>query len=235
MKLAIATPTYQRSDGTTPKFLNRAYESILKQTYQDYKVFLIGDHYEDQTEFQSFGKMFSPEKFYSKNLPVAAERSKYAMGSRKLWCSGGVGAFNVLIEEILSQGYEYICHLDHDDYWAEDHLEKINDVIESNDRVGCVYTCGEYVHNSYLPKVSKLDGRVIESFPMPTNAIHSSTCINFKEIPLRYRDVFAETGVALEGDIDMWNRLKPYCEQHNLKSFLVSKITCFHIEENNAK
>lgn len=234
MKLAIATPTYRRLDGTTPKFLTRAYDSVLRQTYKDYKVFLIGDHYDNQAEFETLGKMFSQEKFWSKNLPVAAERSKYKMGSRELWCSGGTNAFNVLIEEILSQGYEYICHLDHDDYWSEDHLERINDVIEKNKNdVGCVYTCAKYLNNAHLPRVAQLDGRIIESFPMPVNAIHSSTCINFKKIALRYRDVFAETGVAVEGDIDMWRRLKPYCEQRNLKSFLISSLTCFHIEEKH--
>ena len=233
MKLAIATPTYRRLDGTTPKFLNRAYESVLNQKHQDYKVFLIGDHYDNQEEFDTFGKMFPEDKFYSRNLPIAAERSKYAMGTRELWCSGGVGAFNVLIEEILSQGYDYVCHLDHDDYWSEDHLERISNAIETNTDVACVYTCAKYVSNSYLPRISPLDGRVINSFPMPVNAIHSSTCINFRKVSLRYRDVFAETGVALEADIDMWRRLKSYCEQNSLKSFLVSKITCFHIEEKH--
>lgn len=234
MKFAIATPTYRRLDGTTPKFLTRAYESVLNQTHKDYKVFLMGDHYDNQEEFDNLGKMFASEKFYSKNLPVAAERSKYPMGSRELWCSGGVNAFNTLIEEILSQGYEYVCHLDHDDYWTEDHLELINNVVENNrNDVACVYTCAKYLKNAHLPQVPRLDGIVSPSFPIPVNCIHSSTCINFKKVSLRYRDVFAETGVVLESDIDMWKRLKPYCEQSGLKSFLISKITCFHIEENH--
>ena len=47
MKLAIRILTYQRKDGKTPFFLRRALESIKNQTYKDYKIFLIGDKYDD--------------------------------------------------------------------------------------------------------------------------------------------------------------------------------------------
>jgi hypothetical protein len=65
--------------------------------------------------------------------------------------------------------------------------------------------------------------------------VHSSTCINYKLIPLRYRDVYAETGQVLEADIDMWIRLKEVCEKSGLNSYVVAKITCFHPDEKKTK
>jgi len=235
MKLAIVIATYQRSDNSTPKYLNRALNSVLAQTHSDYKVFLIGDHYENEEEFNRFGESFDPEKIYKENLPVALERSKYAMGSRQLWCAGGTNAYNTSIDKALSEGYDYICHLDHDDYWDNNHLEKINEVLCTQKDVACVYTCSTYLNKQYLPVVDVSTSKVYTSYPTPLSVIHSSTCVNFKLVPLRYRDVYAETGQALEGDIDLWKRLKEHCKNHKLNSFLVSSITCHHEDEKNTK
>lgn len=235
MKLGIIIATYKKKDGSTPEYIERAIKSINNQRHKDYKVFLIGDDYEDEEEFNSFGKILPSEKIFKKNLPIAIERSKYRIGSNELWCSGGVNAFNVAIDESLSQGYSFICHLDHDDYWSEDHLFLINNVIESKQNVGCVYTCSSYKLVPHIPKVENLDESIIDSYPQPTRVVHSSTCINFKLINLRYRDVFAETGKVLQADIDLWIRLKQQLELNKLNSYLVKKITCFHPEERNDK
>jgi len=62
--------------------------------------------------------------------------------------------------------------------------------------------------------------------------IHSSTCINFKKIPLRHRNIFEETGVSgLPGDADLWLRISNYLKENNLNGILINKITCKHIEE----
>lgn len=232
MKLAIGIPTYRRADGTTSQFLRRALNSVLLQTHQDFKVYLIGDHYSNESEFVELSQMIPPEKMFALNLPHAVERSKYQMGTRQLWCSGGVNAYNTAIDTCLADGLDFMCHLDHDDFWAPDHLEKINRVAETFQDAACVYTCAFYRSTKqHLPN-TPLDGRIIEHFPVPTQTVHASVCINHRKVNLKYRDVFAETGKVLEADIDMWNRLKPYCTSLELKSYLISTITCYHLTEN---
>ncbi len=54
MKIGIIISTYQRKDGKTPFYLNRTLESILSQTYKNFKIFLIGDRYENPEEFESY-------------------------------------------------------------------------------------------------------------------------------------------------------------------------------------
>lgn len=230
MKIGIGISTYRRSDGTTPTYLSRALQSIKEQTHQDFVVFLMGDNYEDHEEFNSFGKLLPEDKLHLENLPVAVERSKYPMGSHELWCSGGVNAFNRAINLCRERNIDYMCHLDHDDYWAPNHLEKINEVITQSPNAACVYTCSIYMNRPYLPRVN-LDNKVYEHFPVPAQAIHSSICINHKLVNLKYRDVYAETGSALPADMDLYSRLKPYCEERALKSYLITAITCYHVNE----
>lgn len=232
MKLGIVIPTYKRGDGTTPSLLSRALESIKNQTYSDYKVFLIGDKYDDDAEFTQLAtSIIDSDKIYYENLPIAVERDKYKLGSRELWCSGGVNATNRGIDVALDMGITHICHLDHDDYWHHQHLEMIYTVITNTDNsTAFIYTCGTY-KNSYLPNVP-LNNDVIESLPKVCHVLHSSVCINHSVIPFKYRDVFKDEGRVTEADGDMWGRISSYVSKNGFKSYLVRGITCYHPTEN---
>lgn len=232
VKLAIVIPTYQRVDGTTPKYLTRALESVRSQTYSDYRVYLIGDRYDNNGEFEYLASsIIRPDQIYWTNLPYALEREKYQIGTRELWCSGGVNATNTGINRALDHGHEWICHLDHDDWWESDHLETIVRAINSVNNVGFVYTCARHIVN-YLPMVT-LDDSLIYSYPVPCNVIHSSVCINHSRIPLLYRDVFAETNTVLESDIDMWTRVTAYMQQNSISSVLCARLTVHHVLEKH--
>jgi glycosyltransferase involved in cell wall biosynthesis len=233
MKLGIVIATYRRKDGTTPTYLTRALESIKNQVHQDYKVFLIGDNYEDDVEFTALAKSIIPQdNLYYENLSVAVERVRYPQGGIELWRCGGANAFNHGVSKCYEEGITYICKLDHDDYWSEDHLSCINNVIESTEgRAAVVYTCGTYF-NSHLPRVS-LDGQVVEDLPKPGQAIHSTSCIDYSKVYLKYRDTAYEVGIPDAGDADLLKRLEVEVQLNNLKSYLVRKLTCYHPEENH--
>lgn len=233
MKLGIIIATYQRADNSTPAYLTRALESIKNQTHQDYKVFLIGDNYENDNEFSTLAKSTIPQdKLYFENLPIAVERVRYPQGGIELWRCGGANAFNHGVAKCYEEGINYICKLDHDDYWGEDHLSSINTVIESTEgRAAVIYTCGSYF-NSYLPQVP-LDGAVVADFPKPGQAIHSTSCIDHSRVYLKYRDTAFETGVPDAGDADLLKRLEVEIRQNNLESYLIRKLTCLHPQENH--
>jgi glycosyltransferase involved in cell wall biosynthesis len=230
MKIGIVIPTYQKIDGTTPSLLTRALKSIKNQTHTDYKVFLIGDKYENDNEFVELAtSIIDADKIYYENLLTAVEREKYSIGSHQLWCAGGVNATNWGIEKSISEDITYICHLDHDDYWEPTHLEVINKVLEERD-TAFVYTCSTYMNNGILPRVV-VDGSISISLPHPTNLIHSSMCMDFNKIPIRYRDNFLETGNPYPADADMWIRVHEYISNKNLNSFLIHCLTCNHLTE----
>ena len=230
MKLGIVIATYQKSDGSTPSFIKRAINSIKNQTHKDYTLIIIGDKYEDNIEFESICNDKDLEgKIHYVNLPNAKERDKYPAGSKELWSAGGVNARNYGVNFGLELGLTYICHLDHDDYWHSQHLEIINYTIEETKDASFINTCSTYF-NSYLPTI-ELTNEIIPSQVKPGGFIHSSVCINHKDIPLKYRDVYEETGKEFAADADLWGRIGEYVNKNNLKTYQISSLTCFHPDE----
>lgn len=234
MKLGIVIATYQRLDGSTPSLLKRAIGSVKNQTHQDYTLIIIGDKYEDNSEFESIcNDPDLKDKIVFKNLPNAKEREKYPMGSQELWSAGGVNARNCGIDLGLGLGLSYICHLDHDDYWHPQHLEVINFAIEETKDASFINTCSTYF-DSHLPRI-ELTNEVMPSQVVPGGFIHSSVCINHEQIPLKYRDVFEETGKEYAADADLWRRIGEYVTKNKLKTYQISALTCFHPSERTDK
>ena len=224
MKIAIVTPTYYRRDGKTKYFLTRCLNSIKNQKHQDYKVFLIGDRYEKAEEFLSIANnIIDKEKIYFENLEFAKERDKYQMSSEMLWCSGGTNACNYAINKALDEGYEYICHLDHDDYWSPDHLLKISDFLDVNNNYVFVATHCNYLGIYNVP-VHSSSG---DYYPIEGDITHSSTCLKFGDLDIRYRDVFEETGNVFPSDADLWIRVREKMKSDNLKGMLLEDVTVF--------
>lgn len=229
MKLSIVIPTYYRKDNSTSKYLTRAINSVFNQTHQNFKIYLIGDRYENEEEIQPIISKYDQNKIVFINLDVAKERDFYT-NKWAIWSYGGVNATNYGVDLSLSEGNNYICHLDHDDYWSNDHLENINKCIEETNS-DWICTKSAYVGGSVLPNINSND-KIIPFLPLPERLIHSSVCMNFKTIPLKYRDLFGETGrVGLPADAELWQRARHYIMTNNLKSTLINKISCYHIEE----
>lgn len=229
MKLSIVIPTYYRKDGSTSKYLVRALDSIFNQTHQDFKIYLIGDRYENVSEIESIILKYDKSKLSFINLEFAKERDFYT-NKWALWSYGGVNATNIGIDFSLSEGNHYICHLDHDDFWEINHLELINKCIEDTNS-DWICTKSNYVNNRILPSVNG-ETLYINYIPKHSSLVHSSVCMNFKTIPFKYRDLFNETGViGLPSDADLWVRCEKFIIDNNLKSTLINYVTCNHIEE----
>lgn len=229
MKFAILINTYMRSDGNTPKLLIRALDSVFAQTHKDFKIFVIGDHYENEQELFEICRGYDSEKIYCENLEVS-ERDLYAGNAWAIWSYGGCNAKNTCIDRAISQGFSYMCNLDHDDYWETNHLEEINKAIEIT---GASFVCTKstYCENAHLPRING-SGEYIFYLPQPANVIHSSTCINFEQIALRYVDLYKETGeVGEPGDAHMWRIVSEYMQKNNLLGILANKLTCRHDDE----
>jgi glycosyltransferase involved in cell wall biosynthesis len=229
MTFSIVITTYQRKDLKTPFYLKRALDSIFAQDYKDFMIFVIGDHYEDDEEFRNIFSSYDSKKLYYENLPFAAEREKYT-DKWLIWNYAGGTANNYGINKSVEMGYDYVCHLDHDDEWEINHLSSLKEGI---DATGALWLCtkSQYVDGRILPQIDNSD-LFVPFYPISQGLVHSSVCINFKEIPLRHRNVYEETGrIGLPGDADLWERISNYLKSINKSGCLVNKITCKHLEE----
>jgi glycosyltransferase involved in cell wall biosynthesis len=232
-KFGIVITTYMRKDGKSPFYLKRALDSIFSQQYGDFKIFLIGDKYDNSEEFLQIVSQYDKEKIYFENLNFAAERDHYN-DPKIIWNYGGTYASNYGIEKSISHGFSYICRLDHDDWWYDNHLKEINEcIIEKN--ASFVFTKATYgASHVYLP--NHTGEKYIKILPEPGQLIHSSVAVDFSKIPCRYENVYERDGLIVHGgDGDLWRRLGKYLNENNLLSYHVSVLTCRHDEEGFGK
>lgn len=111
--VSIIIPTYNRAKILT----ERTIPSLLKQTYQNFEVVIVGDHCEDDTA-ELIAKI-NDKRIKFHNLP---ERGKYPEDPEYQWWVAGVPPVNKAVE--LSFG-DWIAPLDDDDEFSEDHIESL--------------------------------------------------------------------------------------------------------------
>ncbi len=112
-KLSVIIPTYNGE-----KFIGRAIESVLNQTFKNFELIIVDDGSTDNT------------KEIVMEYQKKDERIKY------LWeenSGGPAKPYNLALKQC---GGEYIAFLDHDDMWLPEKLEKQIDFIEKEKIVG---------------------------------------------------------------------------------------------------
>ena len=111
--VTVTIPTYNRAR----LLVERCIPSILGQTYDKLEVIVVGDGCTDETE-ELVSQIKDPRlKFY--NLP---ERGRYPSDPLRRWMVAGTAPGNKALS--LAQG-DFITHLDDDDEYVPDRLEKL--------------------------------------------------------------------------------------------------------------
>ncbi|MGB3682871.1 MAG: glycosyltransferase [Rubrobacteraceae bacterium] len=119
--VSVTVATYNQARLLT----ERCIPSILNQTYENLELIVVGDGCTDGTE-KAVSKIGDRRlKFY--NLP---ERSVYPADPGRRWMVAGTPPTNEALS--MSRGY-FIAHLDHDDEYLPDRLEKLLNFATEND------------------------------------------------------------------------------------------------------
>jgi glycosyltransferase involved in cell wall biosynthesis len=111
--VSILITTYNNSRELT----QRAIPSVLRQTYENLEIIVVGDHCTDDTEERLRTLAESRVTFY--NLP---KRGVYPQDGPERWQVAGVAPANKCLEMSLG---EWITFLDDDDEFTEDHVESL--------------------------------------------------------------------------------------------------------------
>jgi glycosyltransferase involved in cell wall biosynthesis len=227
MKIAVVIATYQRPDGKTPFYLRRAIDSVLRQDHKDRALYVIGDCYDSKIEFDEIMRYYG-NALFATNLEHSVEREMYKRDKIALWCCGGQNAYNIGTGIALKEGYDYICHLDHDDHWKFNHLSLINIAIERF-KADFVFTRATYKDGS-LPNIETSD-MFIPQLPIAHGMIKSSVCYNHRTIPMSY--CYARDHIP--ADADLWTRMVPYINEKQLVSYFVNVPTCIYEQGNHPR
>jgi len=153
MKISVIISTYNR-----PQMLQRAINSVLTQTFQDFEIIIVDDHSDNPPDIHI------PEKDKDRVVPI-----------RLPWNTGyQVRPKNVGI--ICSRG-NYIAYLDDDNVYLPNHLEVLyKAIIETNADV--VY--GDRVYKSTNPNEKRFMGKM--SFPFNLQQIDHANYVDTSDI-----------------------------------------------------
>jgi len=228
MKFGVVIPTYYKKDGSTKDFLEKTIQSVVDQTYTDWKLFIVGDDYTHPEELVELTKHIPPDKLRIENLPVSIERSKYK--GRELWLCSGCNPSNQGIKLLEEEGINYYCHLDHEDIWTPQHLEYHNNVYLKYPEVSFVYTKAHFVREGNCFPADLVDDKMNNLPPRGRHVVHSSISFNINIIKLRYRNMM-DLKIDCASDADLWDRINEEIRRKNIFSYHVPKATTYHLLE----
>lgn len=161
--ISVRIATYNRAE----KLINVAISSVLKQTYQNFEIVVVGDHCTDDTE-KRINKLNDKRiRFY--NLP---NRVDYPKDKVKKWQSVGVHAKNTAAD--MARG-QWIATLDDDDEFTPDQLKKL---IEHAKSTHCELVYGASIQKNITTGKEKR----LWSFPPERGMFTFHSAIYMKEL-----------------------------------------------------
>lgn len=197
---SIIIPTYNRA-----KFIAKAIESVIKQTYENWELIVIDDASTDNTKdlVSSFNDNRIRYERNSINLERSASRNK------------GIE---------LSWG-EYICFLDSDDHYKENCLEVFENKIQTSKKevglfyTGCIWRFPDKdVQVIHLPpnNVNWVEFVIEHPLPCICVCIHSSILksIRFDTSMIMHEDVYLFAKIACNYPVFPINSFTAIAEVH---------------------
>lgn len=119
-KVAIILPTYHR-----PVSLENAIQSVLRQTFKAWRLYIIGDGCTDNTEkLVKRYKRRNPEKIVWHNLP----QNHGGQHTNKIVTRNDTGACPRNTAFFMSEE-PWICYLDDDDAYRKDHIHFLYNAV----------------------------------------------------------------------------------------------------------
>ena len=183
-KVSIIIPTYNRE-----KFIGRALESVLAQTYKDFEIIVIDDGSIDNTR-----EVLTP---YNKQIKYVYQKN-----------GGSSSARNRGIQE--STG-EYIAFLDSDDIWMPEKLAIQVDILDKNKNIGIVHTKMLMFNNKgerIGVKPEKPTGKNFRELIEIAGDLPTSSVLTRKEC-FEKAGLF-DTNLKTIQDFDMWLRISQF-------------------------
>jgi hypothetical protein len=177
MRFAVIMTTYYRKNKSSKNNILNCFKFLENQKFKNFKLFIMGDHYENENEFSELTKRYNGDLF-SKNC-IKHYREGYFNIQRNKWAVGGVNALFEGICEAINEKFEYYVHLDDDDIWTPEHILNINNAILQFNKIDFIICCSKY-KKTILPRKSQLANQnIINNYQIrECDSVHSSWCTN---------------------------------------------------------
>ncbi|MDI9596917.1 MAG: glycosyltransferase family 2 protein [Atribacterota bacterium] len=173
--ISVVIPTYNRGKLLT----ERTIPSVLKQTYQNFEIIVVGDHCADNT-----GELIANIDDKRIRFLNLEQRGNYPLNPNDRWMVAGSVPSNKGVELCLG---EWIAPLDDDDEFTENHLqvllqyalendyEMVYGIVEMEIEPGKWYKIGSYPFQcGNISRISALYNAKLKFFEIDINAWHFS-------------------------------------------------------------
>lgn len=177
MKIAVIIATYCRKQGTSKKHLETMFNYLENQTYKDFKVFIIGDNYSNNNEFETLCKSYKGNIYYH-NSPVDYRKNTFKIAQNK-WTCGGSYSRRLAIKKAIEENFDYYFHIDDDDTWDLNHIETyVNNLKIFSETAFMI--CKANYKNTILPRShTKITTNSYNNYKVRScDSVHASWCIN---------------------------------------------------------
>lgn len=233
-KMGVCMATFKRKNGKTPEYLTKSLNSILSQTASNWHVYLVGDKYEDNDEFNKLASLIPKDKITTFNLPVALERDN--LSGNNLWKQGGANAMNNANKLALDDNCDYILHLDDDDSFHPKKIQMINYILSVFNEPSFIFHYSTHSDGSILPREVIKD---IKKNIIPVtigNIIHSSFCIHKSILSnFKYSSFIPGKTDYICGDMEFINYLNKSLEDKKNYTIFLPFLLSYHDKEAETK
>jgi glycosyltransferase involved in cell wall biosynthesis len=206
----VRIPTYNRGKIIT----KRTIPSILKQTYQNFEIIIVGDHCTDDT--QELIEKFNDDRINFYNLP---EQGSYPTNLPNRWQVAGTIPANYATK--LCSG-EWIAPLDDDDEFSKEHIEILLNFALENEY--------EFVYGKVKREIRPNEWIDLGSFPLRCGRISHMSVLYSSMLKFFEYDV-KSWKYNEPADWNMWRRMK----EAGVKIGFLDKIVGNHYLERTQR
>ena len=121
--VSVYIPTHNRRE----LLIQRSIKSVLRQSYRNTEVIVVGHGCTDGTNLAVIGEFFKDGRVRYVSIP---RRETYPPTVENHWCAGRVVPANVGLSECRG---EWIATNDDDDIWTDDHIESLLKLARAGD------------------------------------------------------------------------------------------------------
>jgi hypothetical protein len=231
----VCLATYKRSNGKTPEMLAKCINSILDQSYKNFRIVIVGDKYETEDDLEqlvsSFRKKTKNEIILLHNNDVERD---HIQDKIKLWYIAGASSMNIGLNYCRKNLYGYYCHIDDDDWWGIDHLRNFAIIYSNFSKVAFVNSVSSYWSEMKLPIIS--NELIFENNVIPAigTICHSSISFRSDIIPFDYFTTKNENDITGVADGLMLEKIHEFTIANGYTCICTKKLTAYHDIEQEA-
>lgn len=209
--ISVIIPLYNKS-----KYIKRAVDSILKQSFQKFEIIIVDDgSTDDSLDIATHISESDPRiSVYSQNNAGVSSARNYGIEKSK---------------------FDYVAFLDGDDYYHNRFLESVNYIIKKHSTIEIISAAVshsilnyEVSHFDYI----EIDKRDYFKVLLRYHPLFSSSSTVIRKDLITNNKLQFDENLRFGEDTDFWNRCVKACKSANV-ILVLTKLACYDINDTN--